>query len=70
MPAYFRPEIRNSGNYEVMERVRETEREEGVARASDESNSAQILVTFSFAIHFLIFALSLPLSDAGGSRLD
>ena len=59
-----------SGNLDAMERVRESEREEAVVEASDESNSAQILVTFSIAVHFLISPLSLLLSDAGGVCLE
>ena len=55
LQAHSRPEIRNSGNYETMERIRGSDREEGVAGAPDESNSAHVLVTFSFAVlsHFL-----------------
>ena len=41
----------------AMERVRESEREGAAVEASDESISAQILVTFSFAAHFAHFLL-------------
>jgi hypothetical protein len=43
---------------------------EGPAEAQDERNSAHLFVFFSIAVHFFIFSLFLPLSDARGGRLD